>query len=69
MKFPNLEQLSHRCANNTKESMSITATQARGISVEYMRILEEINRLQEEIILLQKNNSDVIEIRYDQGNF
>lgn len=51
MRFPNLEQLAHRCANNTKDSVSITAQQARGISNEYMHMLETITKLQAQLIL------------------
>ena len=69
MKFPNLEQLAHRCANNTKESLSVSAQQARGISIEYMRILEQISDLQEAIIKLQKENNEVITVQYDTGEF
>lgn len=65
MRFPNLEQLAHRCANNTKDSVSITAQQARGISNEYMHMLETITKLQAQLIDAQS----AISVQLDTGEF
>jgi len=65
MRFPNLEQLAHRCANNTNDSVSITAQQARGISNEYMHMLETITKLQAQLIDAQS----AISVQLDTGEF
>lgn len=69
MKFPNLEQLAHKCATNTRDSVIVSAQQARGISNEYMRMLEHITELQEALIALHKESKEVIKVEYDSGEF
>lgn len=65
MRFPNLEQLAHRCANNTRDSVTISAVEARGINNEYMRMLETIANLQAQVIESQQ----AIKVELDTGRF
>lgn len=69
MKFPNIEALAHKCAANTRDNVTISAQQARGISNEYMRMLEHIVELQTALVELHKQNQEVVKIEYDAGEF
>ena len=69
MRTPNLEKFAHKCSMNTRDTISITAQEARGIATEYMHILEHITKLQEQVIALQEVNNTVIKVDYDAGEF
>ena len=69
MRTPNIEKFAHKCSLNKKDTVSVTAQEARGIATEYMHILEHVNKLQAQIIQLQQANAEVIKVEYDAGEF
>lgn len=69
MRTPNLEKFAHKCSMNSRDTVSVTAQEARGIANEYMHVLEHINKLQSQIITLQEANNTVIKLDYDAGEF
>lgn len=69
MRTPNLEKFAHKCSMNSRDTVTVTAQEARGISTEYMHVLEHITKLQEQIIILQEANNTVIKVDYDAGEF
>lgn len=68
-KFPNLDRLAHGCMNLRKDSLTINAQDARGISNDYTRLLEYITELQDIVIELQKAQSTVIQVELDGDTF
>lgn len=69
MRTPNLEKFAHKCSMNSRDHVTVTAQEARGIATEYMHVLEHITKLQEQIIVLQEANNTVIKVDYDAGEF
>jgi hypothetical protein len=69
LQFPNLERFAHSCINLRKDSLTINATDARGVANEYARLLEHITQLQNLVIHLQATQDNVIEVQVDNGTF
>ena len=67
--FPNLDKLAHGCINLRKDSLTVNAQDARGISNDYTRLLEYITELQDSIIQLQKQQNDIIQVELDGDTF
>jgi hypothetical protein len=67
--FPNLDKLAHGCMNLRKDSLTVNAQDARGISNDYTRLLEYITELQDSIIQLQKQQNDIIQVELDGDTF
>jgi|TARA_B100001057_G_scaffold471053_1_gene533003 hypothetical protein len=67
--FPNLERFAHQCINLKKDTITISATDARGVSNEYAKLLEHIVHLQALVIQLQEAQDRVIEVEIDNGTF
>lgn len=63
--FPNLDKLAHGCVNLRKESLAISAQDARGIANDYTRLLEYITELQDKIIQLKED--DTVQVEIDNG--
>jgi len=67
--FPNLDKLAHGCMNLRKDSLTVNAQDARGISNDYTRLLEYITELQDSIIQLQKQQNDIVQVELDGDTF
>ena len=63
--FPDLDKLAHGCVNLRKESLAISAQDARGIANDYTRLLEYITELQDKVIQLKED--DTIQVEIDHG--
>ncbi len=67
--FPNLDKLAHGCINLRKDSLTVNAQDARGISNDYTRLLEYITELQDSVIQLQKQQNDIVQVELDGDTF